>query len=219
MSSLSRDRIFSRLNAAGQRTPIPSPDAAHLSFPLFDIKAKIERLKTLMEDMRTEVHVVRSEHWVSTLTEILKNKGIKDLLYASGTNIGDVLEGHWEGNTGSLPLLIPYDRDIEQFKSRLFDIDASITSTAGATADTGAIILWSDEKEPRTMSLVPPVHIAILQAEKIYNNLSEAIIKEGWSDKMPTNALLISGPSKTADIELTLAYGVHGPKELVLLII
>ena len=40
-----------------------------------------------------------------------------------------------------------------------------------------------------------------------------------WSDKMPTNALLISGPSKSADIEQTLAYGVHGPKELVVLLI
>jgi len=69
------------------------------------------------------------------------------------------------------------------------------------------------------MSLVPPVHIAILQAEKIYNSLSDVIHKEGWSEKMPTNAVLISGPSKTADIELTLAFGVHGPKELILMII
>jgi L-lactate dehydrogenase complex protein LldG len=69
------------------------------------------------------------------------------------------------------------------------------------------------------MSLVPPVHIAVLNGNKIYNSLSAVILKQGCQERMPTNALLISGPSKTADIELTLAYGVHGPKELILIII
>jgi L-lactate dehydrogenase complex protein LldG len=69
------------------------------------------------------------------------------------------------------------------------------------------------------MSLVPPIHIAILEADKIYTTFSEAIEAEGWAQKMPTNVVLISGPSKTADIELTLAFGVHGPKELIVLIL
>jgi len=43
--------------------------------------------------------------------------------------------------------------------------------------------------------------------------------KEKWAGSMPTNAFLISGPSKTADIELTLAFGVHGPKALIVLIV
>jgi L-lactate dehydrogenase complex protein LldG len=43
--------------------------------------------------------------------------------------------------------------------------------------------------------------------------------EQGWAQAMPTNALLISGPSKTADIEQTLAYGVHGPKRLIVLVV
>lgn len=69
------------------------------------------------------------------------------------------------------------------------------------------------------MSLVPPVHIAVLKASGIYDTLSAAMKEEGWAERMPTNLLLISGPSKTADIELTLAFGVHGPKELIVLIL
>ena len=68
------------------------------------------------------------------------------------------------------------------------------------------------------MSLVPPVHIVLLDASKIYNTFFEAQQAEGWANGLPTNSLLISGPSKTADIQQTLAYGAHGPKELVVLI-
>jgi L-lactate dehydrogenase complex protein LldG len=69
------------------------------------------------------------------------------------------------------------------------------------------------------MSLVPPVHIAVLKAEKIHDTLAETMKEEDWAQKMPTNLLLISGPSRTADIELTLAFGVHGPKELIVFIV
>jgi L-lactate dehydrogenase complex protein LldG len=101
----------------------------------------------------------------------------------------------------------------------VFNVDAGITSAAGAIAETGALILWPTEKEPRLMSIVPPIHIAVLQADKIYNSLSEVMQTENWSAKMPSNVVLVSGPSKTADIEMTLAFGVHGPKELIVLIL
>jgi L-lactate dehydrogenase complex protein LldG len=68
------------------------------------------------------------------------------------------------------------------------------------------------------MSLIPPIHFAVLEADKIYNSFCEVIQKENWPERMPTNSLLISGPSKTADIELILAFGVHGPKEVVVII-
>jgi L-lactate dehydrogenase complex protein LldG len=65
---------------------------------------------------------------------------------------------------------------------------------------------------------VPPVHIVLLDAAKIHNTFFEAMTAESWQNGLPTNALLISGPSKTADIQQTLAYGAHGPKELIVLL-
>ncbi len=68
------------------------------------------------------------------------------------------------------------------------------------------------------MSLAPPIHIALLDAGNIHNSFWEVVTHRQWAADMPTNALLISGPSKTADIEQHLSYGVHGPKELIVLI-
>ena len=69
------------------------------------------------------------------------------------------------------------------------------------------------------MSLVPSVHFVLLDERNIHADFFDAMTAEGWTTGMPTNALLISGPSKTADIQQTLAYGAHGPKELVLLLL
>ena len=67
--------------------------------------------------------------------------------------------------------------------------------------------------------VMPPLHIALLKASAVFDNLHEAMHTQRWSEGLPTNALLISGPSKTADIQQTLAYGAHGPKELIVLIL
>ena len=221
MSKRSRDRILSRLRSAANQVSSPAAEASDPSFEKLGRSEKIDKLKGLMEAVRTEVHVVEAQNWIEPLKDILKKREIKTLLYAPQTTIGDALQKHWPGENGNdgLPELATYEGHIENFKDQLFHTDAAITSTLGGIADTGAVILWPDEKEPRLMSLVPPIHIAVLDADTIFNTFSEAMQTQKWSEKMPTNAVLISGPSKTADIELILAFGVHGPKELIVLIL
>jgi L-lactate dehydrogenase complex protein LldG len=221
MSKPSRDRILSRLHDAGKPVSSPAVAASGLPFEKLGRDEKIDKLKSLMEAVRTEVHVVEAQNWIEPLKGILKKGEIKTLLYAPQTTIGDTIEKHWrsEDETAGLPDLVAYDGHVENFKDRLFQTDAAITSTLGGIAESGALILWPDEKEPRLMSLVPPIHIAVLDADKIFNTFGEAMQAQKWPEKMPTNAILISGPSKTADIELILAFGVHGPKELIVLIL
>lgn len=221
MSEPSRNRILSRLHDAGKQVSSPAAAATELPFEKLGRHEKIDKLKVLMEAVRTEVHIVEARNWIEPLKGILNKREIKTLLYAPQTTIGDILEKHWpgEGEDAELPQLIAYSGHIEKFKDQLFRMDAAITSTLGGIAESGAVILWPDEKEPRLMSLVPPIHIAILEADNIFNTFGEAMQTQKWPEKMPTNAVLISGPSKTADIELVLAFGVHGPKELIVLIL
>ncbi len=219
MSENSRQRIFSRLQAATRQTSTSVVQPPELAIKRYSQKEKIEKLKTLMEAMRTEVHISGANNWLATVVDILKKREVKNLLYAPRTDIGKALALQWENAAGDQPQLIPYESDIEQLKETVFNVAAGITSAAGAIAETGALILWPSEKEPRLMSIVPPIHIAVLQADTIHSTLSEVMLKENWPAAMPTNIVLVSGPSKTADIEMTLAFGVHGPKELIVLIL
>jgi L-lactate dehydrogenase complex protein LldG len=218
MSDIARDRILRRLHKAAVQAPDVPPTAC-LPVETYDRAHRLERLTTLMSAVRTEIEVTNSRDWVDRLQAILKNRNLKSLLYSPETDMGRELKAAWPADLQNLPALCTWKGQIEEFKDELFQIDAAITTTMGAIAETGAIVLWPDEKEPRLMSLVPPVHIAVLAADRIYNSFCEIIQAEKWPDHMPTNALLISGPSKTADIEMTLAFGVHGPRELIVLII
>ena len=218
MSETPRDRILARLRNA-PRPELPRPPSAP---PPTDAPARGERaarLKSRMEAVRAEVHLVPSETWLDRLKEILAVRKVATLLYAPQTAIGEALRHAWETDAAGSPELVAYAGPVETFKERLFAVDAAVTAAAGAVADTGALILRPTAEEPRLMSLVPPIHIAVLRAEDIFASLDDAMRAGNWSADMPANMLLISGPSKTADIELILAFGVHGPKELIVLIV
>jgi L-lactate dehydrogenase complex protein LldG len=174
---------------------------------------------TKIEAVHGEVHSVAKPEWPERLLTLLANRGVKRLLISPTHPVGQALQQAW-ANSPTAPELIPYDRSIEDMKDTLVhSVDAAITSTVGAIAETGSLVLKPTGDEPRLMSLLPPIHIALLEEGAIHDTLQTMMSEQGWNQDMPTNLLLISGPSKTADIEQTLAYGVHGPKELIVLIL
>jgi L-lactate dehydrogenase complex protein LldG len=101
--------------------------------------------------------------------------------------------------------------------SEIFGFDVGITTVQAAIAETGTLVLDSARERHRFVSLVPPVHIAIVDASNIYATLGETltILQNGGVSPAVT---FITGPSRTADIELTLTIGVHGPQELYVIV-
>lgn len=100
----------------------------------------------------------------------------------------------------------------------LFNYDIGISNAQAAIAETGTLVLESEAERHRLVSLIPPVHIAILEAGKICLTLGEMLEAVGRSSELSPTITFITGPSRTADIELTLAIGVHGPQELFVII-
>jgi len=211
-----RDNILNRLKASGsQYDSTQELDRSWYSKHDWDETALLQNFIERMEAVRAEIHQSTETAWPDLLAELCEKKGCANLLVSKQTQLSKQIQ-----NQANLPELIEYDKDIEAWKKQLFyEIDASLTTSLGGIAETGSLIVWPTEDEPRMMSLVPPIHFVIMEKSKLHSTFAEAMRVMDWASQMPTNALLISGPSKSADIEQTLAYGVHGPKELVVIII
>jgi L-lactate dehydrogenase complex protein LldG len=92
----------------------------------------------------------------------------------------------------------------------LLACDVGITSCDSAIAETGTLMVLSRPGQERAASLMPPMHIAIVERGQIVPDLIDAFAMIG-AEQLPSNVTFITGPSKTGDIELQLTTGVHGP--------
>ena len=103
----------------------------------------------------------------------------------------------------------------------LFNYDVGITSAQAAIAETGTLVLVAESERHRLVSLLPPVHIAIVYARDVALTIGDVLgqLRRDDPKEMSRAITFITGPSRTADIELTLTVGVHGPKELYVIVI
>jgi len=208
-----RGRILARLSASTCAT-VPKP-ALPVRRYRWDQVERLERFRRMLESFHGEVYEVGRD-WPTVLAGRLRDAGVTRLAYGPDGPDADALVAGWPSDG---PLLVPHDAPIEACRDVLFNsTEAGFTSCRAGIAETGSLVLWTSASEPRLLSLVPPIHCVLLDAARIISTLHELMVDEHWRDGLPTNALLISGPSKSADIEQTLAYGVHGPARLIVLV-
>jgi L-lactate dehydrogenase complex protein LldG len=105
--------------------------------------------------------------------------------------------------------------------SEMFECDLGVTGAQWAVAETGTLVLESDAERNRLASLVPTAHVAVITSGQIRQTLGEVLeaISRRGEGALSRAVTFITGPSRTSDIELTLAVGVHGPAELFVIII
>ncbi|MGB3211285.1 MAG: LUD domain-containing protein [Desulforhopalus sp.] len=105
-----------------------------------------------------------------------------------------------------------------QIKDKTIASFIGITAPATGVADSATLIQLTEPGRPRSTSLLPSIHIAILRRENLVANLDEAYALLGEKSHLDS-LVLISGPSKTADIEAHMVHGAHGPRELHLIVL
>ena len=97
--------------------------------------------------------------------------------------------------------------------------DIGITSADYALAATGTVVMLSSPSEARLVSLLPPVHIAVFPRSCVLANLDELLSILPRPADQTSSMVLITGPSRTADIEQILVRGVHGPGEIHVVVV
>ncbi|WP_237179497.1 LutC/YkgG family protein [Paraburkholderia sacchari] len=228
-----RARMLGRLRASASEGAAPVPvdaldqriDAhyarqrAHNAGTLATQPARIAQFQQMLEAAHAEVVRASVRNWPAELARRLAAAGVKRLLLdtssAEGAALVDALRAAAAGIEAR-----GYMEPIEAWKSELFEsIDAGFTVARSGLAATGTLVVVPDTDAPRTVSLVPPLHVALIHARTLHADLHAAVAAERWRDGMPTNLVMISGPSKTSDIQQTTAYGAHGPRALWVIVV
>jgi L-lactate dehydrogenase complex protein LldG len=96
--------------------------------------------------------------------------------------------------------------------------EVGVTGCDAAIADTGSVVLLSGPGRSRAVSLLPPVHIAIVRRGDLRASLADVLVESKDALCGAASCTVVTGPSRTADIELTLTLGVHGPGTVIVVV-
>ncbi|MEX3958560.1 lactate utilization protein C [Trinickia sp. EG282A] len=227
MSALTaRERILGRLRAAAsqpeiQVTEIDKRIDAHYgerrrAAGPTSKRELVEAMHSSLKTAHADVWCSSATSWPAEIARRLAENRVRRLLVDKGSREGAALAHALPPTVEALS----YDRPIEAWKRELFEtVDAGFTVARSGIAATGTLVVAPDAGSPRTASLAPPLHIALVHERTLHPDLHAAAQAERWHEGMPTNLVLVSGPSKTSDIQQTLAYGAHGPRWLWVVIV
>jgi L-lactate dehydrogenase complex protein LldG len=205
--------IRKALNRAAGRPPLF--DAAPLSapalrIPISDRNLSVDLFVQKFENLGGKSFRVRdTSSVVGAIAELLAQKS------AVASNSPFLRKC---GITG-LPQVHAGFTERDDLKEACAGADIGITSVDYALAATGTFVLLSSPNEARLVSLLPPAHIAIFPRSRILANLDELLSILPRPADQTSSMVLITGPSRTADIEQILVRGVHGPGEIYAVIV
>jgi L-lactate dehydrogenase complex protein LldG len=212
-----REHIFSdirrALNRAAGQPPLfePAPlSAPALRIPLIDRNLSVNLFGEKFENLGGKFLRVRDTRAVvPAIAELLAQKS------AVASNSPFLRKC---GITG-LPQVHAAFTDRDELKAACAAADIGITSVDYALAATGTFVMLSSHNEARLVSLLPPAHIAIVPRSRILANLDELLSILPRPADQTSSMVLITGPSRTADIEQILVRGVHGPGEIYAVVV
>jgi L-lactate dehydrogenase complex protein LldG len=101
----------------------------------------------------------------------------------------------------------------------LSDVPIGLTGALAGLADTGSLVVSCGDGCSRLASLLPPIHIALLETRLLFPTIAHFVQAHPDAARRTSNLVFVTGPSRSADIEQTLTLGVHGPKELHVILI
>jgi L-lactate dehydrogenase complex protein LldG len=210
---MSRDNILHKVRTALGRSadqPPPPPPPVRISVPLVSMETKVASFRERLEALAGKVHIAESPNdaldyvrrVVDGRTAVASNAPF--LAECGITQLSSVRSGV---------------TDREELRALCATCAVGISSADYCLADTGTLVMISSREEARMISLLPPAHIAVVSRERLLNGLDELFTAVPMPAEQSSSMVLITGPSRTADIEQILVRGVHGPGEIHVVIV
>jgi LUD domain len=226
---MSRDGILRRIKLAesgGESFALPDtmPEYPKYSDPVTKFRKEFEALGGFLFDARSPKEIraalqqILQENDATSLAweneHVLKSTGCS---YPPSFQFSSedffTCSIHEDGTVSEKLSLTNFDRSSEE----MGDMEISISLAKAGIAETGSIVESLGEKGSRVMPILAPVHVVILKADRLLNNQLDFF--SSFTPGADGSAqIIMSGASRTADIEKTLIVGVHGPKKLYVIL-
>jgi len=208
-----RENILHRVRtalgrSAGQAPSDPPP--VRLRIPEVDLEARIACMRMRIETL------AGTTHRVATAAEARELVGE---IIAGKATVASNAPYLAESGILALPGVRTGIRDVEEMRTVSAASDVGISSADFALADTGTLVMLSSQAEARLVSLLPLLHVAVLPVERILTGLDELFTRLPRPADQTSSMVLITGPSRTADIEQILVRGVHGPGHITVILV
>jgi L-lactate utilization protein LutC len=207
---MSRDHILHKIRTAlgrGAGQAVADPPAARIIVPEVSVEA---RVASMLERVRA---------LAGEAVESNDPRGFVEKAIAGKTAIASNAEYLVECGIANLAGVRSGITDREELRELCATADIGITSADYALADTGTLVMLSSPQEARMISLLLPAHIAVVPRGRILTGLDELFSLIPNPADRTSSMVLITGPSRTADIEQILVRGVHGPGVLSVVVV
>lgn len=210
---MSRNAILDAVRAAlgrSEKEPAPDPPPVRLRIPDVSLESRIASMTTSVEALAGRVlRAPTPQHAGRLVTERIANRNA----VASNSPYLD------ECGIRGLPNVHTDITKPDELQKLCAAADVGITGVDYALADTGTLVLLSSPYEARMISLLPPAHLAVMACSRLLTGLDELFTLLPDPAVASSSMVFITGPSRTADIEQLLVRGVHGPAEIVIILV
>ena len=205
-----RDHILNKVRAALGRRSGQTPESAPAPRLMRSERTRPEKVRLLLENFPGDNERVQS---AEDARRFVTSRLDGQTAIASNDPILESL-----GIT-DLPNVHSNVTEKDEIRRLCAEVDAGVSGAAYALADPGALVMVSSVEEERLVSLLPPRHIAVVSAERVLSDLDELFLTVPDPAALTSSMVLIGGPSRTGDIEMILTLGVHGPREVSLVVV
>lgn len=211
-----RDDILRRVR--GALTDVVQPDPA-LDVPIeweygrpTAMPDVLDRFVEMCVDYRALVVRVDAVKVAESIATLLGDAGVSSVVLPAG------LDPDWRAAVAAAGFIVHEDEP-ELSRGELDGIDAVVTAAAVGIAETGTIVLdHAADQGRRALTLVPDTHLVVVRADQVVSDVPEAVVRLADTVIEGSPLTWISGPSATSDIELSRVEGVHGPRNLLVIL-
>ncbi len=219
---MERDAFLSRVRTSVAAATVPAASSDPPT-PRADSGDLAAQFRTALEAVDGIVHEVDAAEDVPGLVQSIAAAAGAQRFLSWGADrlpVRGVIEGLTAFGLHRMSPLVPQDgADRLDHQRAYFDVDLGVTGAYAGFAESGSIVLTAGPGRPRMASLIPPLHVALLMRRDLHPSLSTWAATEPNAPGETSNLIFITGPSRTGDIEMHLNLGVHGPKEIHVVVI